>query len=137
MTSECLSGQEGMQPAALHAVPEDFPVPAEILDMMGEERFGPAAESEAHRIAVEYYATAYTGRFKACQELSFQLCTLIVARGEALLLPVAQRGVLERYRNGLVRTKWTSEDEAGWIVKQMAQMLNWSPVSLAAHPRRH
>lgn len=135
--SEHLSAPLNQNDAVIdNAVPEDFPIPVAVLDMLDEGPASSGEEIDVRRNAIENVQKAYAGRFEACQDLVLRLCTLIVERGEASALPAARHRLLERYRSALAAAKWTSEEEATWIAQRIAFLLKWDKVPLFRHPWR-
>jgi len=117
-------------------VPDDFPVPDELLDLIDEDELLPENGLD-HSILNERFHSAYVGRYLACRELAVRLSDHILHSGQASAEPRVQHHILERYRTSLSRSEWTAPEEAYWVMHRVALLLGWHnpsmPVRRVAH----
>jgi len=113
------------------AVPSDFPRPAYLGAVPGAQP--------------KYLMAVYKGRFyepgstppelyerwKLCADLASQLARSSVESKAGKRMHMLEVDILDQYLPRLVAQKWTSDAEARWIIRRVAEMLNW-PVPTAA-----
>ncbi|MGI4846016.1 MAG: hypothetical protein ACRYF7_22205 [Janthinobacterium lividum] len=70
-------------------------------------------------------------RWDVCEDLAKQLAAKSVESKAGKRSHMSELEILDQYLPRLIATKWTSEEEARWIIRRAAVMLGW-PVPLAA-----
>jgi hypothetical protein len=114
-----------------NAVPDDFPCPIHHGAL-------PGAQSK-------FLVTEYRGRFyvpgstppevyerwEICEDLAEQLAQKSLESKAAKRAHMTKAEILEQYLSRLIAQKWTSEAEARWIIRRVAQIVNW-PIPPAA-----
>ncbi|GIZ51897.1 hypothetical protein [Noviherbaspirillum aridicola] len=70
-------------------------------------------------------------RWNVCEDLARQLATKAVESRAGKRSHMSETEILDQYLPRLIATKWTSEEEARWIIRRAASMLDW-PVPQAA-----
>lgn len=70
-------------------------------------------------------------RWDVCEDLAKQLSAKSLESKSGKRSHLSELEILDQYLPRLIATKWTSEEEARWIIRRAAAMLSW-PVPLAA-----
>jgi len=113
-------------------VPSDFPHPV---------HFGAIPGAQPKLLVTSYQGKFYSPgctppelyeRWQICeliaQELSIKSNESKIGKRSHMSEPE----ILEQYFPRLIQTRWTSEAEARWVIRRVAQILNWpDPSSLA------
>jgi hypothetical protein len=122
---------------ALYAqVPADFPRPERISAVSGFQ--AKVAVSQYNR---NYYASGSSPqeiaeRWDICRDLAKQLKGKALASKAEKRSAMAEVDILDQYLTRLIRTKWTSEAEARWIIRCVAEMLSWEVPAAAVEAIR-
>lgn len=106
-------------------VPEDFPRP-EVAGGVGGTQ--PKLLLVQHK--GRFYAPGCTppelyARWKHCEDLAHQLAAKAVESRKGKRSHMTEVQILEQYLPRLVATRWTSEAEARFIIRRVAQILGW------------
>lgn len=118
------------------AIPADFPIPDEILELFEDAACASGIDIDERGFAIEFCSGAYVGRYGMCKELALRLCSAIESSGLPAATSMHRHAILERYRRALTTTEWTSPEEAFWITHRMALWMGWSealPVARTLH----
>jgi hypothetical protein len=112
-------------------VPEDFPR-TELLGAVG----GAQPKLLLARYEGRLYAPGCTPpevytRWAHCEDLANHLAAKAVESKQGKRSHMAEVEILEQYLPRLIATRWTSEPEARFIIRRVAQILDW-PVPTAA-----
>lgn len=108
-----------------NAVPDDFPRPV---------YFGVLPGSQPKLLAVEYKGHFYVPgstppeiceRWEICEDLAKQIAQKSVESKAGKRAHMTELEILEQYLLRLIVQKWTSDAEARWVMRRVAQMLNW------------
>jgi hypothetical protein len=70
-------------------------------------------------------------RWDACEDLARQLAEKSLESKAGKRFHMSQIEILDQYLSRLIATKWTSEQEARWVIRRAATLLDW-PVPHAA-----
>jgi hypothetical protein len=106
-------------------VPEDFPRP-EILGAVGG--------AQPKLLLVQYEDRLYPpgctppevyAHWEHCEVLAKHLATKAVESKQGKRSHMAEVEILEQYLPRLIATRWTSEAEARFIIRRVAQILAW------------
>lgn len=115
------------------SVPEDFPNP---------DAFGAVSGAQPKLLLVQhngrYYApgcspTERYAAWKYCEDLANHLATRALESKTGKRSHMLEVEILEQYLPRLVATRWTSEPQARFIIRRVAQLLGW-PAPPAAQP---
>jgi hypothetical protein len=117
-------------------VPDDFPVPDELLDLIDED--DEAMESGFDPgVLDKRFHSAYLDRYRTCRDLAVRLSEHIRQGGQLPATSLMQSHILERYRTSLANSGWTAPEEAYWVMHRVALLLGWdnpaTPVRKPAH----
>jgi hypothetical protein len=116
-------------------VPADFPRPVHI---------GAVSGVQSKLLLVEYEGKLYesgstppeiASRWDVCEDLAFQLQGKALESKSGKRSHMTESDILEQYLPRLIATGWTSEAEARWIIRRMAEMLGWPVPSAALEPQ--
>lgn len=127
---EAASSQQQEQ-ADCKAVPDDFPRPV---------YYGALPGAQPKLLAVEYKGRFYVPgstppeiceRWEICEDLAKQLAQKSVESKAGKRAHMSEVEILEQYLQRLIAQRWTSAAETRWVMRRVAQMLNW-PVPPAA-----
>jgi len=72
-------------------------------------------------------------RWDRCEDLALQLATKAMKSKQGKRSHMSEVEVLDQYLPRLIATRWTSEAEARFIIRRVAQILAW-PVPAAVQP---
>lgn len=106
-------------------VPEDFPRP-EILGAVGG--------AQPKLLLVQYEGRLYTpgctppevyAHWEHCEDLANHLATKAAESKQGKRSHMTEVEILEQYLPRLIATRWTSEAEARFIIRRVAQILAW------------
>jgi hypothetical protein len=115
-------------------VPADFPRPVQHGALPGAQP--------------KFLATKYNGRFYApgctppelyerwqiCEDLAAQLAAKSLESKAGKRAHMSEVEILEQYLPRLIAQKWTSEPEARYIMRRVAERLRWPvPASFSEH----
>jgi hypothetical protein len=112
-------------------VPPDFPRPT---------HYGTVGGAQPKLLMTQYDGRFYSPgctppeiwtRWDACEDLAKQISAKSVESKAGKRSHMSELEILEQYLPRLISTKWTSEDEARWVIRRVAAILGW-PVPLAA-----
>ena len=116
-------------------VPLDFPRPT---------HYGAVPGAQPKLLMTQYKGRFYTPgctppelweRWDVCEDLAKQLAAKSLESKAGKRSHMSQIEILDQYLPRLIATRWTSEEEARWVIRRTAAVLGW-PVPLAAqeHP---
>ena len=117
--------------AKFSLVPADFPQPVHI---------GAIAGVQPKVLTVEYKGQFYPAggipperyeRWDICEDLARQIAQKSLASKAGKRAHMSEREILDQYLTRLIKTRWTSQPEARWIIRRTAAKLNW-PAPLGA-----
>jgi len=117
--------------AKLTQVPADFPRPLYA---------GAISGAQPKLLMVQYNGRFYSPgctppelyeRWDICEDLACKLATASLQSKAGKRAHIAEIEILAQYLPRLIAKKWTSEAEARWIIRRVAEKLSW-PVPAAA-----
>lgn len=106
-------------------VPADFPRPETLAGLSG---------SQPKLLLVQYEGRLYPPgctppevleRWKHCEDLANQLAVKSLESKNGKRSHMSEGEILEQYLPRLVATRWTSEPEARFVIRRVAQILGW------------
>lgn len=112
-------------------VPADFPRPA---------HHGAVPGVQPKLLMTQYKGRFYSPgctppelweRWDVCEDLAKQLSEKSIESKAGKRSQMSEIEILDQYLPRLIATKWTSEQEARWVIRRVAVMLGW-PVPQAA-----
>lgn len=112
-------------------VPADFPLPKTAAAIGGAQPKLLLTTYEGR-----YYAPGCTppqvyASWKHCEDLAQHLATKALESKQGKRSHMLEVDILDQYLPRLIATKWTSESEARFVIRRVAEMLAW-PVPVAA-----
>lgn len=119
---------------AFNRIPAGFPRPVNLGAV-------PGAQPKLLMIKYQgrYYAPGCTPpelleRWNICEDLAQQLVVKSRESKVGKRAHMTEVQILEQYLPRLIETHWTSEDEARWVMRRVADLLKWPiPESAAEH----
>lgn len=110
------------------AIPNSFPRPVllgsisgaqpKLLQILHEGKFYSPGASPAE----------LRKRFEICDDLVSQFAEKSLESKRGKRSHLTETEILEQYRTRLIATKWTSVDEANWIIESVAEKIAWKLV---------
>jgi hypothetical protein len=64
-------------------------------------------------------------RWEVCEDLAFQIQQRALASKAGKRSHMCEQEILTQYLPRLIKMRWTSEAEARWIIRRVAEMLGW------------
>lgn len=131
-TSMVPNGEE----AKFAQVPEDFPQPAHI---------GAIGGAQPKVLTVEYKGRFYPAggtpperyeRWDICEDLARQFAQKSLDSKAGKRAHMSESEILDQYLSRLIKTRWTSQPEARWIIRRTAAKLNWPTPSAAIESKQ-
>lgn len=111
--------------------PEDFPRPTHHGSVAGIQPKALLRQYEGRFYNPGCTPPEVFQRWDVCEDLAKQLATKSVESRAGKRSHMSELEILDQYLPPLIATKWTSEEEARWIIRRAAVMLGW-PVPPAA-----
>lgn len=75
-------------------------------------------------------------RWDVCEDLARQLPAKSFESKAGKRSHVSELEILDQYLPRLIATKWTSEDEARWVIRRAAAILGWQVPPAAQEPAK-
>jgi hypothetical protein len=106
-------------------VPPDFPRPA---------HYGAVPGLQPKLLVTQYKGRFYMPgctppeivlRWDVCEDLARQLSAKSVESKAGKRRHMSELEILGQYLSRLIATRWTSEEEARWVIRRAATMLGW------------
>lgn len=113
-------------------VPDDFPRPMHV---------GAVPGAQPKFLAVEYKGRFYSPgctppelheRWQHCMSLVEQFVPTCIETKKGKRKDMPEVDILEQYLVRLIDAKWVSDDEARWVIREVARLLGW-PMPEAAY----
>lgn len=109
-------------------IPADFPRGNDFSSLAGAQA----------KIAVtiyngRYYSSGNTPpeilkRWEKCEGLAIQLAKKSQESQAGKRAHMSKDEILAQYLDRLIKTEWTSIDDAHWVLKRVAEILEWQPL---------
>lgn len=118
----------------LENVPADFPRPIHLGAVSGAQ-----PKLLMTKYQGRYYAPGCTPpelqeRWNVCEDLAQQLVVKSLESKAGKRSHMTEAQILDQYVPRLIETKWTSEAEARWVLRRVADLLHWPiPESAVEH----
>lgn len=116
-------------------MPSDFPHPV---------AFGAVPGSQPKLLVTSYQGKFYSpgcsppelyDRWQTCEEIAQALSIKSRESKAGKRSHLSEVAILEQYLLRLVENYWTSEAEARWVIRRVAQLLDWpSPSTVSINP---
>jgi len=115
-------------------VPVDFPKP---------QYFGAVGGAQPKFIMTEYRGRFFVPgcsppelyyRWCLCEELAEQLAEKSVESEKGKRSHMSREEILEQYLPRLIKTRWTTVPEARWILRRVAELLQWPTIPSSLEP---
>lgn len=112
-------------------VPDNFPRPCILGAVSGVQ---PKLLMESY--GGKFYATGNTPpevywRWTRCEDIAAQLATKALESKHGKRAHMSEIDILDQYLPRLIATRWTSEPEARFVIRRVAERLDW-PVPASA-----
>jgi hypothetical protein len=113
-------------------VPDEFPRPRQMGAVPGAQTKFLAVEYEGR-----YYSPGCTppelyDRWQHCLQYVPQFVTSCIETKKGKRKDMPEAEILDQYLVRLIETNWVSDDEARWVIREAARLLDW-PAPEAAH----
>lgn len=110
-------------------VPTDFPRSDHVACLTGAQ---PKIGVVVHK--GKYYSLGETlpevlERWEKCEDLAIQLARKSQESKAGKRSHLSESEILSQYLDRLIKTRWTSEADAHWVLKRVATILEWQPLS--------
>jgi hypothetical protein len=125
------SSQQASDDTEFSTIPSDFPRSAHLGALPG---------SQPKFLVINYKDRFYQPgstppemyeRWELCESLAVQLANKSVESKAGKRAHMSEVEILAQYLPRLIAQQWTSEAEARWIIRRVAQMLTWPAPSAA------
>lgn len=129
--NKVVPSQKASDDTEFSSIPSDFPRPA---------RLGAVPGSQPKFLVINYKDRFYQPgatppevyeRWELCENLAVQLANKSVESKAGKRMHMSEVEILAQYLPRLIAQQWTSEAEARWIIRRVAQMLAWPAPSTA------
>ncbi|GGC96672.1 hypothetical protein [Undibacterium terreum] len=125
--------QQEWNPDWVDRVPSDFPIPAPASGTVG----GFQAKVLMIEYKGKYYLKGSTPRdrwerWDVCEDMAQQLKEKCLESKAGKRAHLPEVDILDQYFDRLLKTNWTSPEEARWITQRIAGLLSW-PVPESAN----
>lgn len=107
-------------------IPSDFPRLALLGSVTGGQPKILLIEENGKFYAPGMNPSALQNRFELCEDLVNQLVPKLLVAKAGKLSHLKEVEILQNYRTRLTAKKWTSIEEAHWIIDRVAKSLGWS-----------
>ncbi|WP_156895512.1 hypothetical protein [Massilia putida] len=106
-------------------VPADFPRPVHLSAVSG---------AQPKLLMTEYKGRFYSpgctppeifAKWDMCEDLARQMSAKSLESKAGKRSHMSELEILDQYLARLIATRWTSEDEARWVIRRVAAMLDW------------
>ena len=126
-----VSSLDANDDAELSAVPKDFPRSVRLGAVSGARPKILASEYKGHFYPLGCTPPELYERWQICEDLAKQLSEKSLESKVGKRAHMSEADILDQYLPRLIAQKWTSEDEARWIIRRVAETLSW-PVPASA-----
>ncbi|MDB5823676.1 MAG: hypothetical protein JWR21_2380 [Herminiimonas sp.] len=115
-------------------VPTDFPRPVHAGAVSGFQNKLLLVEYEGKLYESGSTPPEIASRWDVCEDLAIKLQRSALESSTGKRAHMSKADILEQYRPRLIATGWTSEAEARWIIRRMAELLGWPVPEQAVEP---
>ncbi|GGC93485.1 hypothetical protein [Undibacterium terreum] len=127
------SDEHQWNPDLLNQIPEDFPYPKQTPGSIG----GFQAKVLMTEYEGQFYISGTTprdrwARWDRCEDLVQQLKEKCLESKAGKRAHLQEVDILDQYFERLLKTNWTSPEEAQWVIRRIAGLLSW-PVPESAN----
>ncbi len=112
-------------------VPADFPRPVHLGAVSGAQPKLLTAEYKGRFYGPGCTPPEIFARWDMCEDLARQMSAKSLESKAGKRSHMSELEILDQYLPRLIATRWTSEPEARWVIRRIAEMLDW-PVPPAA-----
>jgi hypothetical protein len=112
-------------------IPADFPRPVQLGAVSGAQPKLLTAEYNGRFYSPGCTPPEIVVRWDMCEDLARQMSAKSLESKAGKRSHMSELEILEQYLPRLIATRWTSEPEARWIIRRVAEMLDW-PIPPAA-----
>lgn len=112
-------------------VPDDFPRPTSAGAVGGAQPNFPATEYKGHLFAPPGTPPELWARWNRCEDFAAMYADKSLTSKAGKRAHMTEVEILDQSLPRLIATGWTSEPEARWVIRRVAQILHW-PIPPAA-----
>ena len=109
----------------IREVTADFPRPVQLGAVSGAQPKILLVEDNGRFFAPETNQSELKRRFDLCEDLARQLAVKSLESKAGKRSHLSESEILLQYRTRLIATKWTSVEEAHWIIDNVAAKIGW------------
>lgn len=109
----------------INEIPADFPRPVQLGAVSGAQPKILVIEEHGRFLAPETKQSELEQRFDICEDLVHQLAVKSLESKAGKRAHLSEAEILLQYRMRLIATKWTSVEEAHWIIDKVASQIGW------------
>lgn len=109
-------------------IPKDFPRPVPIGAVSGAQPKILLIEKNGKFFAPNTNQSELKVRFDICEDLVRQFASKSLETKAGKRSHLSEKEILLQYRSRLIATKWTSVEEANWIIESVATMIGWPKI---------
>lgn len=109
-------------------IPKDFPRPVSIGAVSGAQPKILLIEKNGKFFAPNTNQSELKVRFDICEDLVRQFASKSLETKAGKRSHLSEKEILLQYRSRLIATKWTSVEEANWIIESVATMIGWPKI---------
>lgn len=106
-------------------IPADFPRPVQLGAVSGAQPKILVIAKHGRFLAPETKQSELKQRFDICEDLVHQLAVKSLESKAGKRAHLSEAEILLQYRMRLIATKWTSVEEAHWIIDKVASKIGW------------
>lgn len=107
-------------------LPADFPLSRSLGAVSGAQPKILVTKYQGRFYNSECTPPELVARWKFCEDLACQLSKKSFYSKNGKRAHMSEVEILEQYFPRLIATRWTSEEEAKWVIRRVAELLSWN-----------
>jgi len=112
--------------SSVDGIPSDFPRSVPLGAVGGAQPKILVIEEDGKFYAPGMSPSALRNRFEICEDLVRQFASKSIESKAGKRSHLSETDILLQYRTRLIATKWTSIEEACWIINAVAKTIGWT-----------
>jgi hypothetical protein len=113
-------------------IPDDFPRPQHLGAVPGSQPKFLADEHEGRFYSPGCTPPELYARWQHCMQYVPQFVASCIETKKGKRSHMPETAILDQYLTRLIETRWVSDGEARWVIREAARLLGW-PMSEAPH----
>lgn len=110
-----------------YQTPDDFPRPQNMGALPGAQTKFLAVEYEGRYHSPGCTPPELHERWQHCMSLVEQFVPACIETKAGKRAYMGETVILDQYLVRLIDAKWVSDDEARWVIREVARLLGWPP----------